>query len=630
MLLSASSDLSADISASLKAGVSHNKILLAQQHPKYPGNMSFEPLVEKLRQPFLTEYAEWMSRYLTLNELFLLEPFLDVVAMDGWDVHAGPSTAKLLDDYERWNSPLKIDGFELKLRDGTVGDLYDYQTFTLNRALERSVARSRSARFFFFGWGTGTGKSMISAAGAQEMYNRGQVDLVLAFTLRKLKLNLAEFFNRNSSLKAVVNDNRIPATRKSRYFDPTVDVFVMNYDKAHFDFDALKQRVKGQRVLFILDEVQKITTSDEKTRARQGLDGLVRGSESTVWPMSASVVQETPFNYRDVFSMSGGSGVHPLGTKTDFEDRYVTSKNTEMLKGRSGGWFSHTFYDWNHARLHEVRHRVSAAAQSVRKTDPAVRDLFKGLQTLEEPVQMSREDRLLYEAITDEARAAQARGESLAPYYRLQRYVCNNPEALLHTRDEFGMELAQKYPKLCISANSSKLEMVLDKIEAIRDSGDKVVLFTAWTNLSLFLISKALDRRKIKFVQHYGTGMSDAQAKAAETSWKENHDITVFASSDAGAYGLNLQEARYVINYEVPYSYDLLMQRSERINRADSWLDGLTNYCYVTADTVEERVWRINNERRKLAAATTGTTETLTYGAEEDPKTLAYLVLGED
>lgn len=628
MDLAATDDVESAVLALIDQGVSAASIVIFAEHPDYPGCLQAEPLDGDARGLFYTAYANWMSRHLVLNDLFLLEPFSEALERDGYSVLLGPSTATLLADHQRWQQPLKIEGFELRLREGGTGQLYEYQTFTLNRALERAENKSRAERFFFFGWGTGTGKSMISAAAAQEMYNRDMVDLVIVFTLRKLKLNMADFFNKNSSLRTVVNDHAKPETRKRRYLDPEVDVFVMNYDKAHFDLDALLQRVKGKRVLFILDEVQRITTSDKKTRARRGLETLVGSCTSTVWPMSASVVQETPLNYRDVFSLSEGTGEHPLGTRADFEDRYLLSKTTKTLQGRSGGFFSHTFFDWDHPSLHEVRHRISDRAQSVRKTDPSVKGLFKGLQTLEEPVQMSSQDRQLYDVIVGHATTAHERGESLAPYYRLMRYVCNNPEALLHTRDELGMELAAQYPKLCTPNNSSKLEMVCDKIEAIRDEGDKVVVFTAWTNLSLFLIAKALDRRKINYVLHYGVGMSDAQAHAAETRFKQDHTITVFLSSDSGAYGLNLQEARFVVNYECPYSYDLLMQRSERINRADSWLDGLTNYVYTCQDTVEERIWQVNNERRRLAAATAGTSETLTYGKEEDSRTLAYLVLG--
>jgi SNF2 family DNA or RNA helicase len=105
--------------------------------------------------------------------------------------------------------------------------------------------------------------------------------------------------------------------------------------------------------------------------------------------------------------------------------------------------------------------------------------------------------------------------------------------------------------------------------------------------------------------------MTDKQGLAAQDTFNRDPLITVFASSDAGTYGLNLQAARYVINYEIPMSYDDLMQRNSRIDRADSHLDGLTCYGYYCKDTVEERSFAVMEQRRELAEIIQGTREDL-------------------
>jgi superfamily II DNA/RNA helicase len=113
--------------------------------------------------------------------------------------------------------------------------------------------------------------------------------------------------------------------------------------------------------------------------------------------------------------------------------------------------------------------------------------------------------------------------------------------------------------------------------------------------------------------------------------FKEDPTIAVFLSSDAGSHGLSFQEARYVVQYEPTYSYDLFVQRSERINRADSYLDGLTNYVYVTDDSVEQRIWAICNERKEISAATQGTNERFSSRGDEPerPDELSWLIFGE-
>ena len=70
-----------------------------------------------------------------------------------------------------------------------------------------------------------------------------------------------------------------------------------------------------------------------------------------------------------------------------------------------------------------------------------------------------------------------------------------------------------------------------------------------------------------------------------------------------------MPEARVVINFDCPYDYDTLMQRNDRIDRADTFLDGLESRLYYYEDTVEEYIWGVNNERRLLSSSLQGTQE---------------------
>jgi hypothetical protein len=631
MQLSVATDVVQAVDDALNIPVHPDKILLVEEHAGYPGYMVFSCADEDVRQIFYETYKDWVSRHLILNELFLLEPFVELIEADGWCVIFGESCAGMLANYDRWAQPLDVEHFAFTdNRTGQPGTLYPFQTFSLNRALERAPARARDDRFFFFGWGAGAGKTMVSAAGAQELFNRDQIDFVLAFTLRRMKYNYCRFFA-NTQLKAYVGDG--PAPRRAKlYADDSIHVVVNNYDKAHWDYEPILKRIKGRRVLFILDEVQKVTTEDERTRSRTALDSLIQKSKAIVWPMTASAVQETPLNYRDIFKLSGGSRINPLGTRTDFLSRYCLREETKMLPSRGGGMFTKTYYDWDKAALHEVRHRVGHCTQNIRKTDPCVRENFKGMQTFPVMVQMSEQDRKLYDMIVDLADEARRNRESLLPYYTLMRYVCNTPEALRHSREPLAQLICEEFPAMVTSAHCHKMELLGDMLEGIRDAGDKAVVFTKWTNLGLHLMEAPLRARHISIVKHWGTGMTDKASQAAQDCFKARDDMHVFLTSDAGAYGLNLPEARYVFSYECPFSYDDLMQRNARVDRSDSHLEGYTGYVMLTEDTLEERIWRINNERREVSAATTGTVETLSYGhldKEASPQTLDFLIFGE-
>ena len=214
--------------------------------------------------------------------------------------------------------------------------------------------------------------------------------------------------------------------------------------------------------------------------------------------MSASVVKSSPLRWRDVWSLDGHPRSNPLGTKTDFERRYVQSRTSFRVPTKYGGSFTIEKLNWNLGRLHEVRHRVADRVHSIRKTDPAIRDMFKGMTSMITPVQLSREDARLYDAVISRAEQANENDEGgLAQYALLLRHICNNPLALRRTEIEFGAELVERYPTLITSAHSAKVDMVVDQLESIRDAGDKCVLFTSWVYTSLDLIADELRRRDI-------------------------------------------------------------------------------------------------------------------------------------
>lgn len=467
-----------------------------------------------------------------------------------------------------------------------------------------------------------THNSFISALGA----SLADPEVVLVFTLSKLKIDMLRRFQR-AGFDAVINDG--DRKRRERVYGEGHRAWVMNYEKAWVDEDFLSPLVSGRDTLIIMDECQKVVSAEGQNKARQAIDRLIKESGSSrVWPMSASVVGGNPLRYRDVFSLNGRPRHNPLGSKASFIDTYTDRAKTFNVRTRSGGTFQVTDYDWNLDRLQDVRHRVGGATMAVRKTDPGVVDQFRGMQILPEAVTPSAAEQELTDIIISRAEEAKGRGETLMPYYRLLRFACNTPAALLHTEDPIGRDIALKHSALVCDVVNTKLEMVNDKLEEIRESGDKALLFTHWTHLSLHLIRHFI---AVPHVVHYGTGQTARQSQEAVDRFKNDPDITCFLTSDAGSHGLNMQEARYCLQYEPLYSYDDSMQRSARIDRADSHLDGLTTYVYITDDSVEQRIWDIQQQRRIISEAVQGTREALSYeGGRSEADSLEFLIFGKE
>lgn len=620
MVIETLDDVERRVADLLDSAIPPSRIILVEEHRDYPGYLNFEPLDDTARGLFYHEYQDWMSRHLILNELHLAPTFADKLAQDGYYVFWMPSTAHIQADITRWSQPLHIDGYEFR----------PFQTFSLNRALERArTGTSSSDRFWFFNWSAGAGKSFTSGAAAKALFDSGDIDLVIACTLSKLKENLRRTFVHPAGLDAVVNDGTKDKRRKG--YDAGHRVYVMNYEKLWHDEESLAALVAGRRVLWVLDEGHKLITDNGQNKARQALDRLTQMCSAIVWPMSATVVGGNPLRYRDVFSLDGRPAHNPLSTKTDFIARYADRVRDVPIKSKNGRHFSFVTYDWNLTELQEVRHRVGDRTMAVRKTDPGVREQFKGIETLPIQVQPTAPTAELLGLITSKARDAHRRGEGLAPFYLLARIACINPGALRHSSSPEAAELAADRPDLLDAAHSAKIDVLNGLLEGFREAQDKAVVFCHWTQLGLLPLAEHLT---VPHVLHYGTGQSARESQAAQDRFKADPDLTAFCSSDAGTHGLNLQCARYVINVDPTYSYDDLAQRNARIDRADSHLDGLTAYVLITEDSVEERVWEVCQARRHLAAAVQGTQEELSYNIEdragrEESKNLEWLMFGD-
>lgn len=559
-----------------------------------------------------SRYAHLISPLGLLNEPYMLRVLVEQLTADKVVVLVDESAQPTVNLIESWYEPLEVEHLDL----GDDRELFGFQQFAIRRAIDASNTGRRARRSgFFFNFGTGTGKSVVATAGAQELFNRDAIDLALFFTMSKLRVNLARQVEAISSLGATVVEGD-KALRRRRYAETEADVIVLNYEKAKFDYDELAALVDGRRVMFVLDEVSKVLRGDNpRNKSRVSLDALIKHSRtSVVWPMSATIVKSSPLRYHDAYETM--TPVNPLGTRSQFVERYV--RETESYQVRPGVMVHN--HVWDLPGLAEVRHRVHRYTMAVRKTDPGVREYFKGMTTEVIYVQPSPAEIALRDAILT---TADRHGDlnddvSMATYYSALRYTCNAPGALAYSDSEIanGMaeSLAEHIRRIGIS---TKFEMIADKVEEIAEAGDQVAIFTQWTWLTLFHLAKVFHERGIRYVTHHG-GMSATEAQAAQDSFKSNKEVTAFLSSDAGAYGLNFQNARYVINVECPYDPDLLTQRNDRIDRADSYLDGLTSYIYVVEGSVEQDIWATNERRRATSAAVQGTVETLSrYSAEE-------------
>lgn len=144
---------------------------------------------------------------------------------------------------------------------------------------------------------------------------------------------------------------------------------------------------------------------------------------------------------------------------------------------------------------------------------------------------------------------------------------------------------------------SAKFAMLYDLLkELVFDNGEKVIIFTQYKE-SLDLLKRNLeDEFDLSFI--YGEIPSKERFEIVK-DFKSNPKRQVLIMTDAGAEGLNLQEANNLIHYNDNYSPAKMIQRNGRVDRIGQ-KRVVRIYRFICKDTIEERVRELLEKKQTV------------------------------
>ncbi|HUX96376.1 MAG TPA: DEAD/DEAH box helicase [Bacteroidales bacterium] len=161
------------------------------------------------------------------------------------------------------------------------------------------------------------------------------------------------------------------------------------------------------------------------------------------------------------------------------------------------------------------------------------------------------------------------------------RQISNHP---VMTFEEYG-------------SGSGKFETVLQDIESVTSEGHKILVFSSFVK-HLNLYADALNIKKIRY--SILTGSSTNREKIVNSFQEDNQNKVFLISLKAGGTGLNLTAADYVFILDPwwnPASEMQAMNRAHRIGQDKS----VFIYRYITTDSIEEKIVRLQEKKSKLA-----------------------------
>lgn len=193
---------------------------------------------------------------------------------------------------------------------------------------------------------------------------------------------------------------------------------------------------------------------------------------------------------------------------------------------------------------------------------------------VDEIVEMDGKQAILYKEVKSGIKTALANGE----------IDLNNPLAsLIRLRQTTG------YPGIISSVtDSAKLDRMVDLTEEALSSGQKVVIFSNWTQMT-DEISARFDKMGIKVSQITGETPDNQRQLIVDTFQNKTTINVLIGTIGAMGTGLTLTAATVVIFVDEPWNkalYDQAVDRCHRIGQKSN----ITVYNLLTKGTVDERI----------------------------------------
>ncbi|PIE59545.1 MAG: helicase [Desulfobulbus propionicus] len=204
-------------------------------------------------------------------------------------------------------------------------------------------------------------------------------------------------------------------------------------------------------------------------------------------------------------------------------------------------------------------------------------------------VEMQPEEMRFYEALRQQAIEniegnAERNGRHLrilAEIMRLRRACCN--PKLIHEHVDIA---------------SAKLQVFKEVVAELLGGKHKALVFSQFTG-HLALIRSFLDKEKIAYKYLDGTTPTRERQHQVESFQAGEGDLFLI-SLKAGGLGLNLTAADYVIHMDPWWNPAVEDQAADRAHRIGQKRP-VTVYRLVTANTIEEKIVRLHQEKRDLA-----------------------------
>ena len=463
----------------------------------------------------------------------------------------------------------------------------------------------------------GAGKTATAITAVRQLRRLRQVDSGAVFALKSTKYQWQREISKwdpRASVQVVDGDKRqrVRAIRRAHLFNYTI----LHYECLVNDWDEVKAYLPID--FLIGDEITYIKGFAAKRSKRA--KALARNALVRI-ALSGQPVENRP---EELFSVMEWVDPSVLGPFHKFDRTFI--ERDQWGKPRK------------YRNLGLIKERLGSAMY--RKSREDIAAWLPDMVELDMPVVLDAPTMALHEyvkkdlslAIEQALEAGGGSGFDIAAHYGrgdghsstpmgqvmsrmlAMRMLSSHPQLLSLSAEQFDSPISKfgsQYASELKAAGlldslpktNAKLDALLEQIEEIlaEDPRNKVVVFSYFKPM-LAMIGARLVGANTHWVKITGD-VPTAKRDEYIVRFNTNPDCRVFLSSDAGAYGVDLNQGSHVINYDLPWSAGALAQRVARIDRTNSGFDSITIGYMFGQGTIEERMLRMLRQKQAVSRA---------------------------
>lgn len=593
--------------------------LFLTPHPKFDGRW----YVDAINNHFFWDFEDIIGKYRLVSPA-TLESFLNHAKELSYQVVFQEDPISILSAWDHLNdkTPFSLNSEMEAVVSGTGLLPFQLQGFNY---LKREEIKGGIAL-----WSTGVGKTALETALIKQHLEHEDFQLALVVCKRNNKIDTQRKLRQLGDIESYIFDGT-PKRRQEIYslFNEILNseekiVGITNYEKFREDQDHFIDLIQDRNVVIFWDEMPT-KLSNRKTILYGSVRDVLYDTETSgfkwsqlrpaklrQYALTATPIENSPVGLLNQVRLIDPD-VWPSISK--WENKYVRSRN----------YFSkepEVFSDLDLMGL-----EIEFMVHQVDKRDADIAQMFPSVQDIEVTVDWSPEDRRVYDLLQEIAKDLSKEAEDNPEVDEINAFqmigllqmLCDAPSMVqksAENREEFEKILASfdgdeedepngfgsqaaillldKLKKPLTNDHCEKLEVLKTHLLE-KYPNEKIVVFSRLADYIQPILSEKFEEWGVTYTTYRGT---EKQRQEAKDKFREDPDIRVFLSSDAGSDSIDLPEASVVIHYDLPMTWVRKEQRSNRAHRINSKHDQVVFISLMMANSVEDRIAEIIEKKR--------------------------------